>query len=139
MIYRSILASLFAIGAGYVLLTSQIALDPWSEIDAINSRTLPYLYGTALMLCVFSLVWQKPNIVAVSRRLLPLALVCLVIITFVIFLPYTGLWWGLGGLLMLNMLIMGERRIPILLIISLSVPFVGWALVEQLLEMVIPL
>ncbi len=139
MIYRSILALLFAIGAGYVLLTSQIALDPWSEIDAINSRTLPYLYGTALMLCVFSLVWQKPNIVAVSRRLLPLALVCLVIITFVIFLPYTGLWRGLGGLLMLNMLIMGERRIPILLIISLSVPFVGWALVEQLLEMVIPL
>lgn len=139
MIYRSILASLFAIGAGYVLLTSQIALDPWSEIDAINSRTLPYLYGTGLMLCVFSLVWQKPNIVAVSRRLLPLALVCLVIITFVIFLPYTGLWWGLGGLLMLNMLIMGERRIPILLIISSSVPVVGWALVEQLLEMVIPL
>ena len=139
MIYRSILALLFAIGAGYVLLTSQIALDPWSEIDAINSRTLPYLYGTALMLCVFSLVWQKPNIVAVSRRLLPLALVCLVIITFVIFLPYTGLWWGLGGLLMLNMLIMGERRIPILLIISSSVPVVGWALVEQLLEMVIPL
>ena len=139
MIYRSILALLFAIGAGYVLLTSQIALDPWSEIDAINSRTLPYLYGTGLMLCVFSLVWQKPNIVAVSRRLLPLALVCLVIITFVIFLPYTGLWWGLGGLLMLNMLIMGERRIPILLIISSSVPVVGWALVEQLLEMVIPL
>ena len=139
MIYRSILASLFAIGAGYVLLTSQIVLDPWSEMDAINSRTLPYLYGSGLMLCAFSLVWQQPNKVALSPRLLPLALVCLAITTFIIFLPYTGLWWGLGGLLMLNMLIMGERRIPILLSISASVPSVGWALVEQLLEMVIPL
>ena len=139
MIYRSILASLLAIGAGYVLLTSQIVLDPWSEMDAINSRTLPYLYGSGLMLCAFSLVWQQPNKVALSPRLLPLALVCLAIITFIIFLPYTGLWWGLGGLLMLNMLIMGERRIPIFLSISASVPFVGWALVEQLLEMVIPL
>ena len=139
MIYRSILASLLAIGAGYVLLASQIVLDPWSEMDAINSRTLPYLYGSGLMLCAFSLVWQQPNKVALSPRLLPLAVVCLVITTFIIFLPYTGLWWGLGGLLMLNMLIMGERRIPILLSISASVPFVGWALVEQLLEMVIPL
>ena len=139
MIYRSILALLLAIGAGYVFLASQIVLDPWSEMDAINSRTLPYLYGSGLILCAFSLVWQQPNKVALSPRLLPLALVCLVIITFIIFLPYTGLWWGLGGLLMLNMLIMGERRIPILLSISASVPFVGWALVEQLLEMVIPL
>ena len=139
MIYRSILVSLFALGAGYVLLTSQIVLDPWSEMDAINSRTLPYLYGTGLMLCAFMLAWQQPNKVEVSRRLLPLALVCLVIITFIILLPYTGLWWALGALLLLNMLIMGERRLPILLGMSISVPLVGWALVEQLLEMVIPL
>ena len=139
MIYRSILVSLLAIGAGYVLLTSQIALDPWSEMDAINSRTLPYLYGTGLMLCAFMLAWQQPNKVEVSRRLLPLALVCLVIITFIILLPYTGLWWALGALLLLNMLIMGERRLPILLGMSISVPLVGWALVEQVLEMVIPL
>ncbi|MDB2595476.1 tripartite tricarboxylate transporter TctB family protein [Pseudomonadales bacterium] len=139
MIYRSILVSLLAIGAGYVLLTSQIALDPWSEMDAINSRTLPYLYGTGLMLCAFMLTWQQPNKVEVSPRLLPLAAVCLVIITFIILLPYTGLWWALGALLLLNMLIMGERRLPILLGMSISVPLVGWALVEQVLEMVIPL
>ena len=139
MIYRSILVSLFALGAGYVLLTSQIVLDPWSEMDAINSRTLPYLYGTGLMLCAFMLAWQQPNKVEVSRRLLPLAAVCLVIITFIILLPYTGLWWALGALLLLNMLIMGERRLPILLGMSISVPLVGWALVEQVLEMVIPL
>ena len=139
MIYRSILVSLFALGAGYVLLTSQIVLDPWSEMDAINSRTLPYLYGTGLMLCAFMLTWQQPNKVEVSRRLLPLAAVCLVIITFIILLPYTGLWWALGALLLLNMLIMGERRLPILLGMSISVPLVGWALVEQVLEMVIPL
>ena len=139
MIYRSILVSLLAIGAGYVLLTSQIALDPWSEMDAINSRTLPYLYGTGLMLCAFMLAWQQPNKVEVSPRLLPLAAVCLVIITFIILLPYTGLWWALGALLLLNMLIMGERRLPILLGMSISVPLVGWALVEQVLEMVIPL
>ena len=139
MIYRSILVSLFALGAGYVLLTSQIVLDPWSEMDAINSRTLPYLYGTGLMLCAFMLAWQQPNKVKVSRRLLPLASVCLVIITFIILLPYTGLWWALGALLLLNMLIMGERRLSILLGTSISVPLVGWALVEQLLEMVIPL
>ena len=139
MIYRSILVSLFALGAGYVLLTSQIVLDPWSEMDAINSRTLPYLYGTGLMLCAFMLAWQQPNKVEVSRRLLPLAAVCLVIITFIILLPYTGLWWALGALLLLNMLIMGERRLSILLGTSISVPLVGWALVEQLLEMVIPL
>ena len=122
-----------------MLLTSQIVLDPWSEMDAINSRTLPYLYGTGLMLCAFMLAWQQPNKVAVSRRLLPLALVCLAIITFIILLPYTGLWWALGALLLLNMLIMGERRLSILLGASISVPLVGWALVEQLLEMVIPL
>ena len=139
MIYRSILVSLFALGAGYVLLTSQIVLDPWSEMDAINSRTLPYLYGTGLMLCAFMLTWQQPNKVEVSPRLLPLAAVCLVIITFIILLPYTGLWWALGALLLLNMLIMGERRLPILLGMSISVPLVGWALVEQVLEMVIPL
>ena len=56
MIYRSILVSLFVIGAGYVLLTAQILLDPWSEMDAINSRTLPYLYGIGLMLCALALV-----------------------------------------------------------------------------------
>ena len=139
MIYRSILVSLFAIGAGYVLLTSQIVLDPWSEMDAINSRTLPYLYGTGLMLCALILSWQRPNTVAVSRRPLPLASVCLVIITFIILLPYAGLWWALGVLLLLNMLIMGERRLPMLLGTSISVPLVGWGLVEQLLEMVIPL
>jgi hypothetical protein len=91
------------------------------------------------MLCAFMLAWQQPNKVEVSRRLLPLALVCLAIITFIILLPYTGLWWALGALLLLNMLIMGERRLPILLGTSISVPLVGWALVEQLLEMVIPL
>ena len=139
MIYRSILVSLFVIGAGYVLLTAQILLDPWSEMDAINSRTLPYLYGTGLMLCALALVWRKPKEVALSRRLLPLMLVCFVIVAFIILLPYLGLWWSLSALLLFNMLIMGERRLLILLGTSLAVPLVGWALVEQLLEMVIPL
>jgi hypothetical protein len=139
VIYRSILVSLFAIGAGYILLTSQIMLDPWSEMDTINSRTLPYLYGSGLMLCAFSLIWQKPKEVAFSQRLLPLMLVCLVIVAFIILLPYLGLWWSLSVLLLLNMLVMGERRLHILFGASMSVPLVGWALVERLLEMVIPL
>ena len=139
MVYRSILVALFAIGAGYVLLTSQIVLDPWSEMDAVNSRTLPYIYGLGLMLCAFGLAWQKPQKVTFSPRLLPLILVCLAIVVFIILLPFVGLWWSLGTLLLLNMLLMGERRLPILLGMSLGVPLAGWTLVEKLLEMVIPL
>ena len=139
MVYRSILVALFAIGAGYVLLTSQIVLDPWSEMDAVNSRTLPYIYGLGLMLCAFVLAWQKPQKVTFSPRLLPLTLVCLAIVVFIILLPFVGLWWSLGTLLLLNMLLMGERRLPILLGMSLGVPLAGWTLVEKLLEMVIPL
>ena len=139
MIYRSILVSLLAIGIGYVVIASQIALDPWSEMDAINSRTLPYFYGSGLALCVLVLLLQRPVALEVPGRILPLGLVCLVIVAFISLLQYAGLWCSLAALLVANMLIMGERRLPILFGVSLGVPLVGWGLVEQLLEMVVPL
>lgn len=138
MIYRSILLSLFSIGAGYILMTSQISLDPWSEMDAINSKTLPYIYGSGLCLCCLILGFQRPKSVPVSPHLPKLFFVCSGILVFICTLPYIGLWFSVCLLLLANMLIMGERRAFAIVATCVGVPLGGWVLVEQLLEMVIP-
>ena len=45
MLYRLILVTLLGVAGAYVFSASNIPLDPWSEQDLVNARTLPLIYG----------------------------------------------------------------------------------------------
>ncbi len=49
MSFHLVAGALFALALTYLWLAAEIVLDPWSALDAVNSRTLPQIYG--LMLC----------------------------------------------------------------------------------------
>jgi hypothetical protein len=56
--FHWVAAALLSFGITYLVLANQIILDPWSALDAVNSRTLPQIYG--LMLCLAVLVlWMQ--------------------------------------------------------------------------------
>jgi len=61
------------------------------------------------------------------------------ILGFILALPWLNLWVALVGLLFGLLWMMGERRWRALLLASLGLPAAGFLLVEQLLQMSLPI
>lgn len=139
MAYRIIIGFLLGIAFVYLFLTSQIALDPWSESDGFNSRTLPYVYGIALAVCAVAMLLRSPPVVARPHNLATLAYLVVGVVILLLLLPLIGLWFALFFFLGGAVMVLGERRWWAVAAIAVSVPLVGWVLVELLLGIVIPL
>ena len=138
---------LFAIGAGYLLLSTQIVLDPWSAADTVHSRTLPQLYG--ILLCLAVLVYALRQLKTGSDndeasgqpalRLRPLLAFTALISVFIFSLHWLNLWLAVAGLLFCSLYICGERRWRALSTISITTSVLGYLAIEQLLRMSIPI
>ena len=144
MSVRLLQLTLFAIGAAYLTLVGQIELDPWSAEDTINSRTLPQIYGVLLCLAVLGLALGQrdrpgetshPSLPKVKRLFWLSALICV----FILSLVWLNLWVALGGLLFGTLWTMGEKRLPVIVALCLAIPLIGFVLVEQVLQMTVPL
>ena len=139
--------ALFAIGAGYLLLSTQIVLDPWSAADSVHSRTLPQLYG--ILLCLAVLVYALRQLKTGSDhdeasgqpalRLRPLLAFTALISVFIFSLHWLNLWLAVAGLLFCSLYICGERRWRALSTISITTSVLGYLAIEQLLQMSIPI
>lgn len=49
---------LLGLAIGYLITAWQIPMDPWTAQELVNARTLPLLYGAALILALL-LSWRQ--------------------------------------------------------------------------------
>lgn len=139
--------ALFATGVGYLLLSTQIELDPWSAADTVHSRTLPQLYGILLCLAVLVYALRQPKTGSnndaengqPALRLWPLLAFTALISVFIVSLHWLNLWLAVAGLLFCSLYICGERRWRALSTISITASVLGYLAVEHLLRMRIPI
>lgn len=152
MSFHLVAGALLALALTYLGLAAEIVLDPWSALDAVNSRTLPQIYGLMLCGAVGALWLRRARRQASSGdqknsdspsptpfRLGLLTGLSALILGFILALPWLNLWLALVGLLFGLLWMMGERRWPALLLASLGLPAAGFLLVEQLLQMSLPI
>lgn len=151
MSFHWVAAALLSFGITYLVLANQIILDPWSALDAVNSRTLPQIYGLMLCLAVLVLWMQRrhptsqsdrasgPPAAPSSLRLRPLLLLSTMILGFIVALNWLNLWVAAGGLVLGLLWVMQERRWSILIGASLALPIGGFLIVERLLQMSLPI
>jgi 4-hydroxybenzoate polyprenyltransferase len=149
--FHWVAAALLSFGITYLVLANQIILDPWSALDAVNSRTLPQIYGLMLCLAVLVLWMQRRRPTSPSDRasgtpaappslrLRPLLLLSTLILGFIVALNWLNLWMAVGGLVLGLLWVMQERRWSILIGASLALPIGGFLLVERLLQMSLPI
>jgi len=137
-----LLALLFLLlGAGYLFETTQIPMDPWTAAETVNTRTLPLLYGSLLCLVSLALLFRPPSTRPEAfdgYRALRLIGVLVLVLGFVLALPYIPLWIALGVLLAALPLWLGQRGLVQIGLLAVGVPLVAWFGVEVLLGLYLP-
>ena len=111
---RLLLSSLLLLGGAYLWLAMKIPMDPWTAAETVNSRTMPLIYGVLLCLTLLGLLLR------------------------VLALKMISLWLALGLLLAALALWLGERRLPLIFALALSVPLIGWLGIEVSLGLYLP-
>jgi hypothetical protein len=126
-------------GVIYLWLAAIIPVDPWAAEEAINTRTLPMVYGFAFLLTCQMLIIKGRGRAGMSgpglRRVAAL-LVCLV--AFALAVPGLGLWLATPVLLVPALWIMGERRWWTLSLVPVVTALAGWGLIEGVLDVYVP-
>lgn len=130
MTQRILPAVLIVVGAAYLWFALEIPLDPWSEAEAINSRTLPMAYGVILMVLCLPLLLRGVSIELNTKRLSRLGLIGAAIAGFAVLLPAIGIWPALMALLIVSLLIMGERRVWLICSAPVATGLLGWIIIE---------
>lgn len=138
MIYRIILILLLVQSLAYILAARAIPLDPWSLDETINSRTMPTLYGSLLAIVLIGLLLKTPPDVPRPQRVAKTLGIVALLTLFAAAVPFAGLWIPLGCLLALCLAFMGERRLWLMVAVSLGLPAGGWFLIEFLLDVYVP-
>ena len=124
---------MLAFGVAYVWVAYGITLDPWSAVEAVNSRTLPIAYGSILILLSTLLLVRGMRVHVPRHNLLRLTSISASIIGFGLLLPRVGVWAALILLLVSCLMIMGEKRWYIFILAPLLASLGGWLLIEVLL------
>ena len=133
-------ATLLCVAVLYLWMTSDIHLDPWSEKDLFNSRTLPYLYGLGLLISVFFIAQDKIDTTwKFNANAIKLGSIVSSLLIFLSLLELLGLWICLGLLISSNMIILGQRKPVPTISISFAFPFICWLTVEKGLGITIPI
>lgn len=135
-----------AIGALlYLWRAFAIPLDPWAAAEPVGPRTLPIVYGFALLAIAGLLAVQRPasspssatSTAGAGRRWWQLAGHCVAIAVFGIAIGWLGLWLALALLLAALLAIAGERRPAVLALAPLGTPAGTWLLVAVVLDVYI--
>ena len=135
-----------AIGALlYLWRTFAIPLDPWAAAEPVGPRTLPIVYGFALLAVAGLLAAQRPasspsptaNTAGAGRRWWQLAGHCVAIAGFGFAIGWLGLWLALALLLVALLAIAGERRPAVLALAPLGTAAGTWLLVAVVLDVYI--
>ena len=133
-------AALLSVAVLYLWMTSAVHLDPWSEQDLFNSRTLPYLYGLGLLISVFFIAQDKIDTTSkFNANAIKLGSIVGSLLIFLFLLEPLGLWICLGLLILSNMIILGQRKPVPTISISFAFPFICWLTVGQGLGITIPI
>ncbi len=133
-------ATLLYVAVLYLWMTSAIHLDPWSEQDLFNSKTLPYLYGLGLLISVFFIAQDKIDTTwKFNANAIKLGSTVSSLLIFLLLLELLGLWICLGLLILSNMIILGKRKPVLTISISFAFPFICWLTVEKGLGITIPI
>ena len=131
---------LAAFAVTYLWQTFAIPLDSFSAAEAINARTLPLIYGVALLAISFVLVaWPSGSQARAEAARVPigrwrvLALHAVAITGFGVLIPWAGLWVSLATLLVSGLFIAGERRPWVLAVAPLATAGLAWLLIGVVL------
>lgn len=129
-----------ALAIAYGWMASRIELDPWSAEEALNARTLPFIYAILLaLLCLPLLVrGMQAQGEAVQGRLdwrgwRTAGLIAAAVVGFGLLIPFAGLWPSTVLLLAASLLATGERRWLVVLGAPTGLALFGWLVVEKLL------
>ena len=149
-----------AVAVAYLWQAWSIPLDPWSAEEAINARTLPFVYGFVLLaLSVVLAVSPSPPPTPTPTptpiptppstttpdtpkdsdrpRSVTLAAHCLAIVAFGVLIHFAGLWIATAALLAAALLIAGERRPIVLVVAPLATAAIAWSLIAVVLNVYI--
>ena len=133
-------AILLCVALLYLWMASVIHLDPWTEQDLFNSRTLPYLYGLGLLISVFFIAQDKIDTAwKFNATAIKLGSIVCSLLIFLFLLDLLGLWICLGLLILSSMIILGQRKPVPTISISFAFPFICWLTVEKGLGITIPI
>ena len=133
-------ATLLCVAVLYLWMTSAIRLDPWSEQDLLNSRTLPYLYGLSLLISALFIAQDKiDKSWKFNANAIKLGSIVSSLLIFLFLLELLGLWICLGLLILSNMIILGQRKPVPTISMSFAFPFICWLTVEKGLGITIPI
>ena len=132
-----------ALAVAYGFMASRIELDAWSAAEALNARTLPFIYAVLLgLLCLPLLVrgmqaqedagsdspgradwrgWRTAGLIAAA------------VVAFGLLIPFAGLWPSAFLLLGASLLAAGEQRWAVLLGAPAGLAALGWLVIEKLL------
>ena len=132
---------LAALAVVYLWQTLAIPLDPWSASEPINARTLPLVYGFALLAIALVLASRPPSPTVAQfpppSRWRSLAAHSVAIVGFGVLIPWAGLWISLAALLVAGLLIAGERRVWVIAAAPLATAGTAWLLIALVLDVYI--
>lgn len=136
------LAFLVLAGA-YGWMANRIELDPWSAAEALNARTLPFIYAVLLALLSVPLLVRGMQVQGNAagdppnprdwRGWRTAGLIAAAVVGFGLLIPLAGLWPSTVLLLVASLLATGERRWLVVLGAPAALALLGWLLVEKLL------
>ena len=147
-----------AVAVAYLWQAWSIPLDPWSAEEAINARTLPFVYGFVLLALSVALATSPgpqpsqspapapsaPSATAsdtrkdsIRARWVTLTAHCLAIAAFGVLIHFAGLWLATAALLAAALLIAGERRPTVLVVAPLATAVIAWLLIAVMLNVYI--
>ncbi len=141
--------ALAAFAIVYLWRAFAIPLDPWSASEMVNARTMPVAYGVLLLILAVALAvrpapprnlsqHQEPRPPAAGRGGWPTVIAHgVAIICFGVLLPFSGLWIALAALLLMGLVIAGERRPLVLALAPVGTALTAWLLIAVVLDVYI--
>ena len=132
-----------ALAIAYGFMASRIELDPWSAAEALNARTLPFIYAVLLALLCLPLLVRGMQVQRSAdgdsadradwRGWRTAGLIAAAVVGFGLLIPFAGLWPSAFLLLAASLLAAGERRWPVVLGAPAGLSALGWLVIENLL------
>ncbi len=123
----------------YLLHAFNIPLDPTTNEDFFNSRTLPIYLSVASIACALAQIFlpispEKNSSISATLKSFqwrPALWLLLVMFFYALFFDFLGFLLGSCLFLYLGFIILGERNHKIAVVISLSIVFSMWVVLTQ--------
>lgn len=137
MTERWLTAAFVVVAISYLVAAAAIPLDPWAAEEVINTRTLPTIYGGVLAVLALSGLGARERLERLARPGVAAGLV-VILLVFAIAVVALGIWLAIPVALAPAMMLLGERRAWVLVLVPLLTAIVAWVLVVRLLGIHVP-